>query len=387
MNHLRNLFFNKEETCMKLIQRIGLDKVVIKGFRIVKANLKKLRGRNNVTLEEQGKATYLLEDGESFKFMKIKDNRMFGTLVAGSKDTRPYKTDYQSVEIVIRDPETANLQNLTVKEFKERVDVIFSYLEEEYGIVIDKTGTRISYMEINCTFYTKEEFQRYHRVLGLMMYNLPNKSKKMIQIDKVNPCEETREVETYYRGNKSMEIKIYDKKRHLKWIKGYEVVGNIMRIELILRTAQKVTEVFGTNLLWDLTDKMINEYYYSQAEKLFEKRFRWWKRKNSKQLENLIMKHKEKNGQNWQQKLLDECCNYEMEKHIPLLLDIEDLLEQVKRIQRNGQYSRTKKSLLNKCVERDVFLQKDNDRMEEILKKIEQAFQIYEESEKLDKDK
>lgn len=371
---------------MKLIERVGIDKVIINGFRIVKANLKKLRKRNNVTLEEQGKATYLLEDGESFKFMKIKDNRMFGTLVAGSKDTRPYKTDYQSVEIVIRDPETANLQNLTVEEFKERVEVIFSYLEEEYGIVIDKTETRISYMEINCTFYTKEEFQRYHRVLGLMMYNLPNKSKKMIQIDKVNPREDSREVETYYRGNKSMEIKIYDKKRHLKRIKGYEAPESIMRIELILRTAQKVKEVFGTNSLWDLTDKMVNEYYYNQAEKLFEKRFRWWKRENSKQLENLIMKHKEKNGQNWQQKLLDECCNYEMEKRIPLLLDIEDLLEQVKRIQRNGQFSRTKKSLLKKCTERDVFLQKDNDRMKEILKKIEQAFQIYKESEIIDKD-
>lgn len=60
---------------------------------------------------------------------------------------------------------------------------------------------KFSKMEINCTFELKEEFYKYHRVLRLLMYNLPKSFKKFGQVLGVNKKEQRIEAETFYRGN------------------------------------------------------------------------------------------------------------------------------------------------------------------------------------------
>ena len=94
----------------------------------------------------------------------------------------------------------------------------------------------------------------------------------------------------------------------------------------------------------------------------------------------MINKHKAMYKQKWQETLLNECCDYEINAHVPLLLDLDDLLVQVKcwcREHKNNQYARIRASILRKCEEREVFTQNDNARMEEIISKVEQAFQAY----------
>ena len=358
----------------ELVNRIGLDRVVIAGFRIIRIDYEKLLKHENVTLDKEGQHMYMLECGNSFRFLKIKDHNKFGIMCAGTKKTKYMKQDYSRMDIEIGDKSQGNLQNKTVEEYKSRIIQIFQYLYDEYGIAVDLQYLRFSEMEINCTFEIKEEFYKYHRVLRLAMFNLPKSYKKLNQMLGVNYIEQRYEAETFYRGNSSMQIKIYDKKKHLIQTKQIKVNEHIMRIEFILKKTQKIREVFGTSLVFELTDEKVNDFYYSQFIRLIEKPYRKWQIKNKKQLEQLIVECRSKSKHYWKSNLLRECSNKEQENQIPLLLDVEDLLAQVKIMEKNGHYTRIKAGILEQCKYNNIYLKNDAEKMEEIIRRVHEAY-------------
>lgn len=358
----------------ELFQKIGLDKMVITGFRIIAMNVKKLKNRDNTELEVSGENLYFLRDGTGFKKLKIDDNIWFGSLIAGTTVNKYGKHDYSRMDITIGNRETGNLKSMTVREYQERVRYIFSYLYEEYGILIEESHTKISQMEINCTIAIKNEFYKYHRSLELMLYNLPDYYSKIGKVEKANKKDVRLEAETYYRGNQSMQVKIYDKKRQLQDTRGYIMHENVMRIEFTLKNASKIRAVFGSNELKELTDRKMTDYYIGQFRKLFEKKYREWRKNNGKFLRKLIIDHKNKNSVHWQRNLLNECRNQEQKNSVPILLEIEDLLEQVRILEGNGHYTRIEKAILNKCELDDVYLQRDSEKIEEILSKVNDIY-------------
>ena len=302
---------------------------------------------------------------------------MFGVMCAGTKKTKRMKQDYSRMDIVIGDKSQGNLQNKTVEEYKDKIKRVFQYLYEEYGITVDLQYLKFSEMEINCTFELKEEFYKYHRVLRLLMYNLPKSFKKLGQILGVNKKEQRIEAETFYRGNSSMEAKIYDKKKHLEQTIQFVSSENIMRIEFILKKSQKIKEAFKSTLVSDLTDAKLNEFYYSQFIRLFEKPYRKWQIENGKQLKELITSHKAKSKHYWKSNLLRECSNKEQIDQIPLLLDVKDLLLQVKALDKDGHYTRVEKGILEQCNYNNVYLQNDADKAEEIICRVHEAYDNY----------
>ena len=68
-----------------LIERIGLDRTVLSGFRIISIDFEKLLKCDNAVIDREGKFTYLLNNGESFRWMKIEDRKMLGHYVPGSR--------------------------------------------------------------------------------------------------------------------------------------------------------------------------------------------------------------------------------------------------------------------------------------------------------------
>lgn len=357
-----------------LFQKIGLDRIVIKGFRIIAMNVKKLKNRDNTVLEESGENLYFLGDNTGFRKLKIDDNIWFGSLIAGTTVNKSGKHDYSRMDITIGNRETGNLVNMSVAEYKERVQYIFSYLYGEYGILIDGSHTKISQMEINCTIAIEEEFYKYHRSLELMLYNLPDYYSKIGKLQKANKKDVRLEAETYYRGNQSMQIKIYDKKKQLQDTRGCMIDENIMRIEFELKSASKIRTVFGSNELEELTQRKVCDFYIGQFRKLFEKKYWKWRKDNGNFLRKLIIDHKSKNPIHWQRNLLNECRNQEQKNSVPILLEIEDLLEQVRLLEGSGHYTRTEKAILNKCELDDVYLQRDSEKIEEILSKVNHIY-------------
>lgn len=302
---------------------------------------------------------------------------MFGVMCAGTKKTKYMKQDYSRMDIEIGDKTQGNLQNMTVEEYKIKIKCVFQYLYEEYGIVVDLQHLKFSEMEINCTFELKDEFFKYHRVLRLWMYNLPKSYRKLGQVFGVNKREQRIEAETFYRGNSSTEAKIYDKKKHLEQTIQFVSSENIMRIEFILKKSQKIKEVFKSTLVSDLTDEKLNEFYYSQFIRLFENPYRKWQLENGKQLKELITSHKTKSKHYWKSNLLRECSNKEQIDQIPLLLDIKDLLLQVKALDKNGHYARVEAGILEQCNYNNVYLQNDADKAEEIICRVHEAYDNY----------
>lgn len=343
----------------------------------MRIDFEKLQQHDNFIVDRDGKHTYLLEDGSSFRWLKIEDYNMFGVMCAGTKKNKCMKQDYSRMDIVVGDKLQGNLQNRTVEEYKDKIKRVFQYLSEEYGISVDLQYLKFSEMEINCTFELEEEFYKYHRVLRLMMVNLPKSFKKMGQVSGVNKKEQCLESETFYRGNASMETKIYDKKKQLKQTIQFVADKNIMRIEFILKKSQKIKEVFKSTLVSDLTDEKINEFYYKQFERLFERPYRKWQIENEKQLNRMIIYHKRKNRKYWKSNLLRECSNKEQKDQIPLLLDIKNLLAQVKVLDKDGHYKRVEKGILKQCSYSDVYLQHDSDKAEEIITKVHEAYDNY----------
>lgn len=63
----------ERRSTMQVLSRIGLDKTVVSGFRIIRIDFKKLQKHDNVTIDKDGKYTYLLENGSSFRWLKIED--------------------------------------------------------------------------------------------------------------------------------------------------------------------------------------------------------------------------------------------------------------------------------------------------------------------------
>ncbi len=270
-----------------------------------------------------------------------------------------------------------NLQNLTVEQYKDYTVEVFEYLYEEYGIVADLDNIRFSSMEINCTFPLVHEFYKYHRVLRLMMFNLPQSFQKMGQVQQVNKKQIRLETETFYRANSSTGIKIYDKGKQLKDTQKAVPSEPIMRMEFTLKTSQKIKEAFGSNLVRDLSDDKINEFFYRQFRKLFENRYRKWQLQNGERLRKMMLRHKKEHKRKWQDNFLTECSSLEQQTQVPVLLGLEELLPHIKAFDQYGHCTRIYKSLVRRCESDSVYLQKDGEKAEEIIQQIHAAYLEY----------
>lgn len=358
----------------KLFERIGIDRTEIKGFHIISLDLKKLKKHQNVTLEETGDIEHQLEDGSSFARLKITDNKYFGTFFIGTQKRDAAYILYTRMDITIQNRNYGNLCNSTVIQYKERLIQIQQYLSDEYGIIVDINELRLSILEINCTFEIKHDFYKYHRALNLMMYNLPDTYGKISEYKKKDKTNVRFESETFYRGNQRMQIKIYDKKRQLHDAGICSIGQNIMRIEFVLKTAAKIKEVFGTNKIILFTDSMITKFYNYQFHKLFVHKYQIWRQHNSQFLHQMIIDHKKISPKNWQRNLLTDCRNMELQNGLPVILEIEDLFEQIKLLDKSGHYARTKNSILKKLTPEDVYLLHDAQKVEEIFTTVNQIY-------------
>jgi len=368
----------------KFVEKIGLDRTVVSGFRIIKIDFKKLFMHDNVVFDAAGESLYWLEDGNGFRWLKISDHKLFGVLRAGVKKTKGMKQDFTRLDIMVGDSIQGNLQNKSVNEYREIIDTVFRYLGDEYGIFVDLSPLKFSEMEINCTFALEKEFYQYHRVLQLMMFLLPKNYRKIMQVSDVNYHQYRIETETCYRGNSSMQVKIYDKQKHLEQTVSFRTDPHLMRIEFILKKPQKIKEAFSSNSVWELTDDKLQDFYYCQFLRLFETPYRKWQIMNGKMLRDMIDIHKRNNIKLWKSNLLAECSNREQLDQIPMLLDINDLLVEVRKLEKGNHFNRVARGFLRICESHNVYLQNDSKKIEEIIGKIHEVYEISQKADETD---
>ena len=371
----------KTERMMIIIQtitsEIGLDRTIIGNFEITGIDFERALSfsEEKVSIECSGENLYYLKDGHAFSRLKIVDNYMFGVCTVYMKCMNGTRFVYASMDISIGTVRETNFQNQTMEEFKLRLDTIREYLVNKYGVVADFMQATFKNLEINVTLPLKHKFKEYHRVFNLMMYNVVlRNSKPTLEFKAENKKNAEQEVTGICKKNNCLEVKIYDKARQLREQNKADLLGEYMRLEITLLTTRKIREVFGTNRVYQITNKMIEQYFEKQCRKLLIKPYEKWKEKNREQLKKIMEEHRGKSERNWKANLLKQCSNLEQKNLLPVLLDIDDLLQIMKETDRHGNYQREKRSLLQQAELYTVYLNHDSRKFEEIFSKLQQIF-------------
>lgn len=312
-------------------------------------------------------------DGGSFRQLKIKQDDKIDLLSAGTVKTGKIWHTYCNLHTSVHRL-NGNLACYTVQDYQQQVNDIQTALRGKYGVVLDTMWATIKQIEINRTIRLNDDFKWYHRVLQLIMFNLPYPFAKQMDFKKKAAGE--IQCDTYYattkktaKSKKYQELKIYNKSKQLQFI----VSDGWMRVELKIVGASKVKKELGTNDLSELTDQQINDYFDRMVQKLIVQPYRKWQQSQKKEIKKIMQEQRKINLKRWQIGTLTRILDTEIEKQCPVALDIDQILavvpelkdvpvKYIKAIQQNMD------DQAGKCAA--VLCNYDSERMEEIIEKL-----------------
>lgn len=235
-----------------------------------------------------------------------------------------------------------NLQNLSVKEYQARIGEVFWALENTYGIVVDYTTIKIKKIELNATFYLAEPYEKYKQAILLLIRNIPSKryNNKYATWHELSNKDK---LETILVKNSSIELKIYNKGKHLQDIGEIgHLEKDIMRVEYTIKDKRILDRTFGNNLVSSLSDTKINELFKKFFVRDIVSQYLLWSAENQKQLVELTKRHK-KQCIKWTGNFFRECRQYAEENGLPLLFDIEDMRLVFQELEQKGSRNASKK--------------------------------------------
>lgn len=352
-----------------------LDKMILGGIQILEfRDIKNLIAKDIVELTTS-KIRYITASGEEFNKLLIEHDGVIDKMLAGSKLIGGKRVDYCSLEVTIRSTEAGNLNCYSVDDYIDRLREIQDHLETTYGIVADFTDITIKEVEINRTFRLEENFENYHRVLNLIMTNLPSYLKNQMDYKKV--VSGSSEYQTYYATSKTTNkskryllFKIYNKTKAIEHI--ILLTDSYMRVEFRLVGAEKVKKALNTNKFFELTDELINSYFDEQVDKLIIKPFEKWQKDRNKYLVKLMKDERTRDIRHWQTNVLRILQNEEISQKRPVLLDIEELIPLVDQLGLSSKRKSEVRSNFRKQSKKfeTVFCKSDHLKLNEILEKL-----------------
>lgn len=349
---------------------IGIDKTVIKGFIVTAVDMDKLRSKGNeenviCLRDSQHRFNYFQEDREdNFNYIKITDTNFFNSLKIDIKKVGENSfIQYSVLDLSIQQEGYNNLIPLNVDAYRQKVKAVFKYIEERYGIMIKGNNVKFENIEFNVTIELNNNFNEYIRALQVMMQVAPMTYKTRIVLfnhraNKLNHLE---------IANKSIKCKLYDKAEQLENVYELEINKNILRVEYTILTDAKMQNIFGHNELEKLTDAHIKQFIKTQFNKDFISRYNKFREGNRNRLLP-IAKNFRKNNVHWIKPFLLYIINYELKNNYPLLMDIQDLKEIIKAVDKVN-YFRNWKQVERNCP---TAFKNIDEKVAEIFKKIEE---------------
>ena len=352
-----------------------LDKIILGSINILEfRNIENLIQKGIVEIPSS-QVRYITASGQTFNKLLIENDGVINKLIAGSKIIGNKRVDYCNLETTIKPTGTGNLVCHTVEDYLGRLIEIQEHLEKTYGIIADFSDINIKEVEINRTFKLEENFENYHRVLNLIMTNLPQYLKNQMDYKKV--MNGSSEYQTYYATSKTTNkskryllFKIYNKTKAIENI--ILLTDSYMRVEFRLVGAEKVKKALGTNKFAELTDKIINNYFDEQIDKLIKKPFEKWQKDRNKYLVGLMKKERERDIRHWQSNVLRMLQNEEIAQKRPVLLDIEELIPLIDTLNLKANRRSDVKGNFRKQSSKyeTVFCNNDHLKIDEIIKKL-----------------
>lgn len=373
---------------INLIERIGIDRSALFDFQIISVDTKKIEkhvkqgknGRSYTKIVYDDKSPIELPNGKRIGKLVIK-NQYIGKLTVSFERNNLDGEEYvnSSLELMVSSG-NHNLQNLNTIEYQARIIDVFQVLAEEYGVEADYSTIKIKKLELNATFFLNEAYEKYKQPVLLLMRNVPpkrygtnkgNNAVKYATWHEANIGTSEDKLETALVKNSSIELKIYNKGKHLKDIGELdELEKDIMRVEYTIKDRRILENAFGDNLVVSLTDEKINALFKKYFNRDVVTRYYQWAADNHRRLVELTKKHREL-YQKWTGSFFRECRQYEATNGLPILFDINDMEKVFRELEpKSGRNAGKKFKKFKKQAIYESDLVGNTARVKEIISKI-----------------
>lgn len=373
---------------INLVERIGIDKSALFDFLIQEVDTEKIEnhakqgknGKSYTKIVYDDNSPIELPNGKRVGKLVIKD-QYIGKLTVSFERNNLNGGEYvnSSLELMVSGGNN-NLQNLNTMEYQARIIDVFQVLAEDYGVIADYSTIKIKKLELNATFYLKEAYEKYKQPILLLMRNVPpkrygnnkgNNAVKYATWHEANIGTSEDKLETALVKNSSIELKIYNKGKHLKDIGELDKLDkDIMRVEYTIKDKRILENAFGDNLVVSLTDEKINGLFKKYFNRDVVTRYYQWAAENHRQLVELTKKHKEL-YQKWTGSFFRECRQYEATNGLPILFDINDMEKVFRELEpKSGRNAGKKFKKFKKQAIYETDLVGNTARVKEIISKI-----------------
>ena len=373
---------------INLVERIGIDKSALFDFLIQEVDTEKIEnhakqgknGKSYTKIVYDDNSPIELPNGKRVGKLVIKD-QYIGKLTVSFERNNLNGGEYvnSSLELMVSGGNN-NLQNLNTMEYQARIIDVFQVLAEDYGVIADYSTIKIKKLELNATFYLKEAYEKYKQPILLLMRNVPpkrygnnkgNNAVKYATWHEANIGTSEDKLETALVKNSSIELKIYNKGKHLKDIGELDKLDkDIMRVEYTIKDKRILENAFGDNLVVSLTDEKINGLFKKYFNRDVVTRYYQWAAENHKQLVDLTKKHREL-YQKWTGSFFRECRQYEATNGLPILFDINDMEKVFRELEpKSGRNAGKKFKKFKKQAIYETDLVGNTARVKEIISKI-----------------
>lgn len=380
---------NENRQDLNLVERIGIDRSVLCNFNVLEVDEKKFK---NAAQNQFGEKVYSqimyddqspikLDDGRGVSKLVIKHSRIGKFMVSFEKNNllgREYIKS--SLELMVSE-DANNVQNLNSVEYQARISNVFKELDEKFGLKIDYSSIRIKKLEINATFFLNEAYEKYRLPILLLIRNVPvkrygknkeNNAVKYAAWYEANAKLGEEKLETALVKNSSIELKIYNKGKHLNDLGMIDALDKgLMRVEYTIKDRRILQNAFGDDLVTSLTDQKINSLFRKYFNRDIVVPYQNWVCRNHEHLVNLTKKHR-KLYQRWTSTFFRECRQYEELHGLPALFDIEDMKSVFRELEKKSARNSARK--FAKFKDRAIFeadLFGNTARVKEIISKIE----------------
>lgn len=324
--------------------KIGIDRTVLCNISVAEVDMDKLMDACKRINDTGSSATkiQLLEGtptvvpGHNIRKISICDKR-YGQLTIQSK--RNYHTKQVKIasEFQLSPADNGNnLKNLSVHEFKSRIQAAVQHYNASYGLKLDVSRLKLRSMEINTTIELKEEIGAYTGVLALFCKLLPAKYYKDCKLMVWQELH-TWQSESFTVRNSSVELKIYNKSKQLRDAQIILLPDNLLRIEYVFRRLQH-------NPLENpekLTDQMIQNQFLRFFRRDIVKPYADWIPQHKEKLQQLLQAHRTGNRY-WINSFCRDCRHRNAAEPFEALFDLE-ILKEVLQDELSGDKNRSRK--------------------------------------------
>lgn len=344
--------------------KIAIDKIILGNFVVQEIkDIEKLEMAGIVSVEKKAEHYAIDNLNNQYNNIHIRNSQFFDDFYYGrNKLSGNY---YGKLEISVYGKSNHNLDGWTIDELKNHIEKIQKYLEE-MGIIVDFQFLKIKRIELNKTIMLENECCNYHRVLKQIIKLLPKNLQKTQYI--YNDDENNY---TYYSGSSTTEVKIYNKTGQLEKAFNILLEDNYLRFEIVLSGYETIINNLKTNLLSEITQEEINNYFISFINNNVIKTHDVWIEKSQKYIIKII-KQKLKVRNTWDE-VIESILSDELSNEIPLLLDYENLINLLDKIKSKNKQSKYKaKKRIKEIVIKNapILNQNDTKKYIEIIEKL-----------------